>query len=283
MHEEPSLAFFSDLFLVSTRQLEPDRVVDGFLDGVERRLPDHELRLALSAPIAIPGPPGDIELDLAGSRRVINEPAPDPSFTVLIADRPVGTLIARGRRALTQDETRFCEQAAHYLGLSLAAHAAILNASVQDPLTGLLNRKYLEREWPRYAGAAQRYGHPISLALIDLDGFRDINKQSGHAAGDEALRRVGRVFAGAVRSSDVVVRYGGDEFAIILPHTSAEQARTCADRLNRLVHETVRLTASIGLATWEAATPAPSLDHALHEADRRLRTAKDAGGNRNAS
>lgn len=278
MDVDSTRAFFSELFQASTRHLETGRVLDSFLNGVERRLPDHHLRLALSAPIAISGSARDIEPDLAGSRRIIDEPPAGRSFAVRVANRPVAVLVARGGRALTDGESALCEQAAHHLGLCLSAHAEILNASVRDPLTGLLNRRFLELEWPRCAGAAHRYGHPISLALIDLDGFRDINRQSGHTAGDDVLRRVGQAFAGATRSSDVVVRYGGDEFAVILPRASADEARMFAERLNRHMRETVGLTASIGLATWD--TAAPTLDRAVREADRTLCAAKAAGGNR---
>jgi diguanylate cyclase (GGDEF)-like protein len=101
----------------------------------------------------------------------------------------------------------------------------------EDALCGILNRRGFDREFQRVLAHVARYGTRAALLLIDLNGFKHINDAKGHAEGDQVLQRVARALSGNVRASDVVARIGGDEFAIILWHASADEARAKAARL----------------------------------------------------
>jgi len=93
-----------------------------------------------------------------------------------------------------------------------------------DPLTGLANHRAFHDRLRTEVERAQRYGRPLSLACLDVDGFKDVNDQFGHQAGDKVLREVAARLTTVARSADLVARIGGDEFAILLPETTAEAA-----------------------------------------------------------
>jgi diguanylate cyclase (GGDEF)-like protein len=103
--------------------------------------------------------------------------------------------------------------------------------SLSDPLTGLGNHRAFQEELTRQVEAAQRYGVPLALAIIDLDGFKQVNDGGGHAEGDRTLGHFGDLMATAIRRVDRPFRVGGDEFAVLLPHTDAEGAQTVIRRL----------------------------------------------------
>jgi diguanylate cyclase (GGDEF)-like protein len=105
----------------------------------------------------------------------------------------------------------------------------------EDPMTGLLNRRGFERALERALAFVRRYSASAALLYLDLDHFKPVNDRYGHAAGDWALGRVGRLIAGQVRASDVTGRIGGDEFAILLWHVDAERAEEKARSLEALV------------------------------------------------
>ena len=108
-------------------------------------------------------------------------------------------------------------------------------AASRDALTGLLNRRAMLQELQRWSSLHSRYDTPVSLLIGDLSGFKRVNDEHGHAAGDRALITVARVLTGAVRADDRVGRWGGDEFVVLLPHTDREGAETLATRLVELV------------------------------------------------
>ena len=168
--------------------------------------------------------------------------------------------------------------------------------TVTDPLTGLFNRRYFQYRLQQEVARNQRYGGPVALLVADLDHFKHVNDRYGHAAGDDALRLVGRLIAQEVRSPDVCTRFGGEEFAVIMPNTASsgagvvahrilESLRTRASLCAPPIHrpqakpETVRLTASFGLAAF----PAPGVstaDELFARADAALYRAKSQGRNR---
>src|SRR5205823_12803347 len=130
---------------------------------------------------------------------------------------------------------------------------------VSDPLTGLHNRRYLMDRLLQEMTRSDRHGEPLALAMIDLDALKPINDQFGHVLGDKVLRAVGSAISKSVRVSDIAARYGGDEFAVILPQTPAEGAMRVCERLLRNISEivlqdetgkTFRITASLGLAYY---------------------------------
>ena len=108
---------------------------------------------------------------------------------------------------------------------------ALAEQATRDPLTGLYNRRYFDETLADHIEAAKRYNRDLSLAILDLDRFKQINDACGHAAGDAALRRFADHLRSSARSADIVCRIGGDEFAVILPETSAVQARRFIERL----------------------------------------------------
>ena len=132
--------------------------------------------------------------------------------------------------------------------------------TVQDDHTGLFNSRHLMRQLEQEIVRATRFGHPVSLIFFDLDHFKLVNDQHGHQAGSRVLFEVGRLLLGMLRSTDVPVRYGGDEFVVLLPETSKDQAMDAARRIGRMISATpflaekrygpLSLTASLGVAAF---------------------------------
>ena len=159
--------------------------------------------------------------------------------------------------------------------------------AVHDPLTGLFNRRYLDSAMPGLAGAAERHGTPVTLALIDLDHFKSVNDRHGHLAGDKVLRRIGKLLRTALRPSDIVARWGGEEFCVVFPATDLAGAATAlaslAAKLRELQVEWAGRT--IGGFTFSAAIAAfgphgRTLAELVGAADSALYAAKGAGRDR---
>ena len=115
------------------------------------------------------------------------------------------------------------------------ANAELRTQALTDPLTGLLNRRALVQELDRQLASAQRAGHWLLVAAIDLDGFKQVNDRHGHDVGDAVLREMATRLRATVRQCDEVARIGGDEFVLLLPETSENGARELADRIRRAV------------------------------------------------
>lgn len=154
-----------------------------------------------------------------------------------------------------------------------------------DPLTGLLNRRGFERRLEDALAERTKTGTPSVLILFDLDHFKPINDEGGHALGDEMLRRIAQVVAWEVRRSDHVARQGGDEFAVLLPSCTLKQARKIAESLRQAVGDVAvshedreyRVTLSVGLAALQEEDE--SIEAALTRADDACYRAKAAGRN----
>src|SRR5262245_59445787 len=160
--------------------------------------------------------------------------------------------------------------------------------SITDPLTGLHNRRYLEARLAEELSRSKRYNYPLSFMMIDIDDFKLYNDLNGHQAGDRALEITAQSLRAALRKVDVASRYGGEEFSILLPQTSLEEAGVIADRIRRKIMGTSfphgktqplgRVTVGIGLSTFS-----PWLDSVqgyVGAADRALYHAKSQGKNR---
>jgi diguanylate cyclase (GGDEF)-like protein len=128
----------------------------------------------------------------------------------------------------------------------------------RDALTGLFNHRYFYEQLSHEVERAIRYQQPLTLLLMDMDNFKEINDTYGHMAGDKFLSMVGQAIARQIRSSDIGARYGGDEFVVLLPNTSGDEARRTAEKLEIAVassaaltamDESVRLGISVGIAT----------------------------------
>ena len=152
-------------------------------------------------------------------------------------------------------------------------------AALTDPLTGLPNRRAFDRAFLEELKRAERYGYPLSLAILDLRGFKAINDRLGHAAGDLALIRVAQALSKERRNGDRVFRWGGDEFAALFPHTGKEGATRPAFRYARAIEgiclEGLCLGVNIGLAAFPEDGKSP--DELLSAADTRMYQAKARG------
>ncbi|MCA1592977.1 MAG: diguanylate cyclase [Acidobacteria bacterium] len=157
--------------------------------------------------------------------------------------------------------------------------------SMTDALTGLLNRYGLQRSLQRELAEARRYGRPLSCLVIDVDHFKMVNDTFGHAAGDTALMQVARVLTEAVRGSDVVCRYGGEEFLVLTPETKLEGALALAEKIrldvaSRFFGDGERVfpvTLSAGVAQLLSMESAHDM---IARADEALYHAKESGRNR---
>ena len=156
--------------------------------------------------------------------------------------------------------------------------------SITDDLTGLSNSRYLNLVLRREEKRSARSGRPLSVLFIDMDGFKNVDTAHGHLAGSRALVEAAAVIRGCARETDVVARFGGDEFAVILPDTGRDGAVSVAERIRDRLRAfkflaadglTVRLTASIGIATLPDVTG--SAEELLKAADRAMYRVKDTG------
>lgn len=160
-----------------------------------------------------------------------------------------------------------------------------LSLAFTDNLTGLANGRHLAAALPRELETARRGARPLSLVVMDLDGFKAINDTFGHHAGDEALQLVARVLIAELRQGTTLCRNGGDEFVLLLPDTSAEQAKSVVERLRERVGESIvpatnrRIGMSAGIATFPddadaAAALTEAADHAMY-ADKAARRERE--------
>jgi two-component system, cell cycle response regulator len=170
------------------------------------------------------------------------------------------------------------------------ALAQVRELSITDALTSVYNRRYLDDQLERELARSRRFGRPVGLVLADVDHFKQVNDEWGHAAGDEVLRCVARRLQGEIRNStDWVARYGGEEFAVVLPETSLEQAAFVAEKLRAACADTPvttvtgrtrAITASFGVAGFAGNASTISANDLLRAADAALYRSKRAGRNR---
>lgn len=158
----------------------------------------------------------------------------------------------------------------------------VLEAAKRDALTGLFNRAHFESVLRLKIEYANRRTDTLAVAMIDLDGFKEVNDGLGHAMGDLALRQVGHLLGAQARDTDIVARYGGDEFAWLMPGTSVEAAVAVADRIRRQVQDLSRdLNLPVSLSVGIASCPedASGMTDLIDFADSAMYQAKGAGGN----
>ncbi len=222
-----------------------------------------------------------------GKPAIVNDVERDPRFTGRVDSRTqfatrsilCAPLVSRGRtigvlEILNKLGGRFTRaDLALVLTLVEPCAIAIENAilfqrteqlTITDDLTRLFNSRYLNLYLGREIKRCKRHGISLSVIFLDLDGFKNINDQFGHLAGSGTLTEVGGILAQGVRESDIIARYGGDEFVVVLPETPASGALVIAERLRRSIEEhrflegqgiSARISASVGIATYP--------DHAL--------------------
>jgi diguanylate cyclase (GGDEF)-like protein/PAS domain S-box-containing protein len=154
--------------------------------------------------------------------------------------------------------------------------------ATQDPLTRCLNRRAFFERFEVEFSRAQRYGHNFCCIMVDIDHFKSINDQHGHPVGDKVLQQVSGMLHKCVRDCDVVCRYGGEEFCILLPETNGQGGLATAERIRRTIASKsisgIQVTVSLGVSSLESAPANPS--ELLSEADKALYEAKRSGRNR---
>jgi two-component system cell cycle response regulator len=162
--------------------------------------------------------------------------------------------------------------------------------SMRDPLTGIYNRVYLMERLPQELKRSQRYGHPLSVIMCDIDHFKEVNDQHGHRAGDQILKDIVNRIAGSIRIDvDWIARYGGEEFLIVLPETDLPSSYIVAERLRRLIAEfpfrlrgkELCITSSFGVTSYQPVRQGEkvSSDLLMEQADEFLYQAKREGRN----
>jgi diguanylate cyclase (GGDEF)-like protein len=207
-------------------------------------------------------------------------------------DAPVGAMtVARAERPFSASERRvflyLVGQAAASVE-NIALHELVSEQAVTDELTGLPNHRAFREAMAKEAARAQRFRHDLSLLILDIDDFKQVNDTHGHLQGDAVLRAVGRIVDDESREIDEPARYGGEEFVVALPETSLEGALEVAERIrSRIERQAIRLvqgpgkltvTASLGAATMGPA--AEDVNSLIAAADEALYAAKRAGKNR---
>jgi diguanylate cyclase (GGDEF)-like protein len=226
--------------------LRLDEVLDRIIENALRACPGREFALFITA---------DDELRLArtscrdpGSQRRLELPlvAKGRSLGALVAVSPSGEPFEQEERELLD---AFTEQAALALANAKLFQTLVENAT-HDALTALPNRREFERQLSRELDRSRRYGAIFSLAILDLDEFKELNDSRGHQAGDAVLRQAASTIQKTCRASDVPARLGGDEFALLLPATNQFQGAALCERLRTQVEALAQISLSWGVAEY---------------------------------
>ena len=170
-------------------------------------------------------------------------------------------------------------------------YARLSELSLTDPLTGAYNRRALDRLLKARLSESSRYNIPVSIVLFDIDHFKLVNDNHGHATGDRVLREITTLSLSLCREEDALIRYGGEEFLIIIFHTDKEGAHTFAERLRKQVDgyifnqdkKSFSITLSAGTASYPVDKGIMGVESMIDVADKRLYEAKRAGRNRTVS
>ena len=231
-------------------------------------------RIATRSVIAIPFAMAGDEAGVFFLRRNITEP-PLTHADVEFADTVIRAAVSAIQRATLIEST-------------IADNRRLEELAHTDPLTKTLNRRALNERLAAEMERVRRYSTTLSLLLIDLDHFKQVNDTHGHLAGDDVLIEIAALLHRVVRAVDVVARYGGEEFIVVLPETGAQGAEAFAERLRELIEAQafvtsrstpIRLTSSIGVSTFPG-FGVESVEDLLANADQALYRAKSEGRNR---
>ncbi len=270
----PNFSSLDNLAARLQTSLEIDRLWGFFLDEIRHLIPscalayhhadtDCHLQLGETAGFDMSYSLSNQE-DCLGELRVFNH-APFCEWTLSELERAIGCMLFPVRNALL--------------------YRRAIQASLRDPLTGTGNRAALEQSLTREAELSRRHGQALSVVMLDMDHFKDLNDRYGHQAGDAALRAAALLLKEQLRNVDMVFRFGGEEFVLVLSNTGLEAAAIVAERIRAAIQnllfligeKQVRLSASLGCATYR---PYESQEDLLWRADQALYQAKRDGRNR---
>ncbi len=199
-----------------------------------------------------------------------------------VGREPVGQLFLSRDHRFTAEERRQLRELAGLLRYPLyhaLEHQRVRRAMFTDELTGLNNRHAFELSLQQAMERARRQQQPLGMMVLDLDHFKHINDRHGHAVGDAVLKRLARAMEAATRDSDLLFRFGGDEFVVLLPDTDAAGLQRVAERLKARLQQAAQaeeppFTVSMGLASWQGGMNGASL---FRQADAALYRAKARG------
>jgi diguanylate cyclase (GGDEF)-like protein len=226
------------------------------------------------------------EIDLEGGRILLQDVTAGGEVLAILSladrldNRPFTRADAAVLRALSAPAALAFEREALRRQAAAFAHAAAI-----DPVSGLYNRRHFQARLEEELQRAQRANRSVALLMIDLDDFKRVNDTYGHAAGDATIRAAATIIRRSVRPFDICTRYGGEEFAVVMPDSSGSVAATVAERIRTRIAAwrpadeatgSLRITASIGFALGQRTTTG---DEFLARADRALYRAKNAGKN----
>jgi diguanylate cyclase (GGDEF)-like protein/PAS domain S-box-containing protein len=211
-------------------------------------------------------------------------PVRDAKGKVIGAQGVTRDISEHKRHRIEQQQTN--EKLALQLREIQGLHQLLQEQTIRDGLTGLFNRRYLDETLPREMSRAKRDGYPLAVMMIDIDHFKQINDTYGHAGGDEALRALAAIFRQSAREGDIACRYGGEEFAIMLPRMSIEAALARAEKWRLGIESTqvqhgdlkIHFTISAGVAGYP--DHASDYETLIERADLALYASKNSGRNR---
>jgi diguanylate cyclase (GGDEF)-like protein len=166
-------------------------------------------------------------------------------------------------------------------------HEVIYNLTIIDALTSCPNKRFFNEFLDREIARSNRHKRPLSVLMIDIDNFKTVNDTMGHLAGDSALKAMATLVRETIRREELFSRFGGEEFAIILPETKIEQALILAEKIRAIVENNefefeskkFNITVSIGVATTDG-DPPTTIDQLIQQSDARLYMAKNSGKNK---
>jgi diguanylate cyclase (GGDEF)-like protein len=206
---------------------------------------------------------------------------------LMVGTEAIGAMCVASRRpnAYSTSQVQLLSQLALRIAMSIENARLYAQAEQRariDELTGLWNRRHLMERIQVEIGRHSRYGGAFSLVILDLDSFKALNDTYGHIEGDRILKQLGTVLTGAIRDADEAFRYGGDEFAILLPQTTIKDAQEVSERVRHRISAelktgSVSMTASLGLASWPV--DGIAISEIISAADKALYYAKQRGGN----
>jgi diguanylate cyclase (GGDEF)-like protein len=254
--------------------LELDKLIEVFADEVNRLLPLSGLEYVNREE--------QVMLTLGREGRHSN------SYDLVVLDKSLGVITFRGDDRLEESHLQQLEAlicALVYPLRNALMYKRALDTALKDPVTGINNRAALNATIDREVNLSHRHGYALSVIMLDLDHFKRINDKYGHLAGDTVLRTLAGRVTDCTRGSDMVFRYGGEEFTVVLSNTEIDGAALLAERIRKAIAAVpividdfeIPVTVSIGVSTLETGDTSASL---INRADAALYDAKTAGRNR---